>query len=364
MSGLIHDWGPVWGSVAAVGQVLAVMILLLLTLAFILLFDRKVWAAVQLRKGPNVVGPFGLLQSFADFFKFVLKEIVIPAGANKTIFILAPLISFVLAFIGWAVVPLAPGWVISNMNVGILYLFAISSLGVYGIIMGGWASNSKYPFLGGLRSAAQMVSYEVSIGFVIITVLLLVGSLNLTTIVDHQKAGIWAWHGFEILNFWNFPNNLIVGVVMFAMMVVFFVSALAETNRPPFDLPEAESELVAGYQVEYSSTPYLLFMIAEYLNIVLMCAMINILFLGGWHPPWGPIESLGLPPLLNSFAAFLIFYFKIWFIFFLFAMVKAIVPRYRYDQLMRIGWKVFLPTSLIAVAVIGGYVTYAQAGTH
>ncbi|HWA00870.1 MAG TPA: NADH-quinone oxidoreductase subunit NuoH [Caulobacterales bacterium] len=356
MSGLIRDLGPVWGFWASVGQVLLIMIMLLLTLAFILLFDRKVWAAVQLRKGPNVVGPFGLLQSFADFFKFVLKEIVIPAGANKTVFILAPLISFVLAFIAWAVVPLAPGWVISDMNVGILYLFAISSLGVYGIIMGGWASNSKYPFLGGLRSAAQMVSYEVSIGFVIITVLLLVGSLNLTTIVDHQRAGIWAWHGLRIFDFADFPNNLIVGVVMLAMMVVFFVSALAETNRPPFDLPEAESELVAGYQVEYSSTPYLLFMIGEYLNIVLMCAMINILFLGGWHLPWGPVD--------NPFVGFAVFYVKIWFLFFMFAMVKAIVPRYRYDQLMRIGWKVFLPTSLIAVAVIGGYIAYAQTGAH
>src|SRR5262249_47272034 len=258
-----------------VAQILGIMIWLLLSLAFLLLFDRKVWAAVQLRKGPNVVGPFGLLQSFADFFKFVFKEIVVPAGANKTVFILAPLLTFVLAFIAWAVVPIAPGWMISNMNVGILYLFAISSLGVYGIIMGGWASNSKYPFLGGLRSAAQMVSYEVSIGFVIITVLLLVGSLNLTDIVNHQPAGIWAWICFRILDFAHFPDNLIVGVVMLAMMVVFFVSALAETNRPPFDLPEAESELVAGYQVEYSSTPYLLFMIGEYLNIVLMCAMIN-----------------------------------------------------------------------------------------
>jgi NADH-quinone oxidoreductase subunit H len=235
-----------------------------------------------------------------------------------------------------------------------LYLFAISSLGVYGIIMGGWASNSKYPFLGALRSAAQMVSYEVSIGFVIITVLLLVGSLNLTTIIDHQKAGIWAWHGFEILNFAAFPNNIVVGIVMFAMMVVFFVSALAETNRPPFDLPEAESELVAGYQVEYSSTPYLLFMIGEYLNIVLMCAMINILFLGGWHLPWGPVN--------NPFLGFLVFYFKIWFIFFLFAMVKAVVPRYRYDQLMRIGWKIFLPTSLVAVIAIGAYVVYLGGG--
>ncbi len=328
-----------WGLMKT-GQVLAIMIFLLLTLAFILLFDRKVWAAVQLRKGPNVVGPFGLLQSFADFFKFVFKEIVIPAGANKTVFILAPLITFVLAFVGWAVVPFANDVVIADLNVGILYLFAISSLGVYGIIMGGWASNSKYPFLGGLRSAAQMVSYEVSIGFVIITVLLLVGSLNLTTIINNQRDGIWAWHAFA------WPTIF----VMFPMLVIFFVSALAETNRPPFDLPEAESELVAGYQVEYSSTPYLLFMIGEYLNIVLMCAMINILFLGGWHAPWGPVEN----PVLG----FAIFTVKIWVIFFLFAMVKAIVPRYRYDQLMRLGWKIFLPTALVAVAAIGYYVTF------
>jgi NADH-quinone oxidoreductase subunit H len=340
------------------GQVLAIMILLLISLAFLLLFDRKVWAAVQLRKGPNVVGPFGLLQSFADFFKFVFKEIVIPAGANKTVFILAPLLTFVLAFVGWAAVPWAPDVVIADLNVGILYLFAISSLGVYGIIMGGWASNSKYPFLGGLRSAAQMVSYEVSIGFIIITVLLLVGSLNLTTIVNAQADGIWMWHAFRLFNFADFPGNILVGVTMFAMLVMFFVSALAETNRPPFDLPEAESELVAGYQVEYSSTPYLLFMIGEYLNIVLMCAMVNILFLGGWHLPWGSIESLGLDPFWTSFIAMGVFYAKIWFQFFLFAMVKAIVPRYRYDQLMRLGWKIFLPTSLAAVAVIGYYVTF------
>ncbi|MGD9965508.1 MAG: NADH-quinone oxidoreductase subunit NuoH [Hyphomonadaceae bacterium] len=343
------------------GQVLAIMILLLLSLAFLLLFDRKVWAAVQLRKGPNVVGPFGLLQSFADFFKFVFKEIVIPAGANKTVFILAPLLTFVLAFIGWAVVPWGPDVVIADLNVGILYLFAISSLGVYGIIMGGWASNSKYPFLGGLRSAAQMVSYEVSIGFILITVLLLVGSLNLTTIVDTQRE---VWNGFRILDFSAFPNNLLVGVTMLAMMVMFFVSALAETNRPPFDLPEAESELVAGYQVEYSSTPYLLFMIGEYLNIVLMCAMTSILFLGGWHPPFMSIEQLGLDPFWTSALAMLIFYAKIWFMFFLFAMVKAIVPRYRYDQLMRLGWKIFLPTSLVAVVVMGYYVAFlAPAAT-
>jgi len=337
------------------GQVLAIMILLLLSLAFLLLFDRKVWAAVQLRKGPNVVGPFGLLQSFADFFKFVFKEIVIPAGANKTVFILAPLITFVLAFVGWAVVPWGPGVVIADLNVGILYLFAISSLGVYGIIMGGWASNSKYPFLGGLRSAAQMVSYEVSIGFIIITVLLLVGSLNLTEIVNSQGE---VWNAFRLFDFREFPSNILVGVVMIAMLVMFFVSALAETNRPPFDLPEAESELVAGYQVEYSSTPYLLFMIGEYLNIVLMCAMVNILFLGGWHPPFIPIESFALGPFLTGLVAMLIFYAKIWFQFFLFAMVKAIVPRYRYDQLMRLGWKIFLPTSLAAVAAIAYYVTF------
>jgi len=346
-----------WGLMKT-GQILAISILLLLTLAFILLFDRKVWAAVQLRKGPNVVGPFGLLQSFADFFKFVFKEIVIPAGANKTVFILAPLITFVLAFIGWAVVPWGPDIVIADLNVGILYLFAISSLGVYGIIMGGWASNSKYPFLGGLRSAAQMVSYEVSIGFIIITVLLLVGSLNLTTIVENQRDGIWMWHGFRILNFDEFPANLLVGVTMLAMFFMFFVSALAETNRPPFDLPEAESELVAGYQVEYSSTPYLLFMIGEYLTIVLMCAMITLLFLGGWHLPWGSIESLGLSPFWTATLGMFIFYVKIWACFFMFAMVKAIVPRYRYDQLMRLGWKIFLPTSLVAVVAIGYYVTF------
>ncbi|MDX2238182.1 MAG: NADH-quinone oxidoreductase subunit NuoH [Hyphomonadaceae bacterium] len=340
MSDLIAQYGPVWGVWLGVGQILAVMVMLLLSLAFLLLFDRKVWAAVMLRKGPNVVGPFGLLQSFADFFKFVLKEIIIPAGANKTVFILAPWLTFTLAFAAWAVVPLAPGWVVSDLNVGILYLFAISSLGVYGIIMGGWASNSKYPFLGGLRSAAQMVSYEVSIGFIIITVLLLAGTLNLTAIVDNQRDGILSWHAFA-------PPTV---VVMLPMLVIFFVSALAETNRPPFDLPEAESELVAGYQVEYSSTPYLLFMIGEYLNIALMCAMINILFLGGWHLPWGPVD--------NSFLAFLVFYAKLWGVFFLFAMVKAIVPRYRYDQLMRLGWKIFLPTSLVAVVAIAAYVTF------
>lgn len=312
-----------------VGQCLLVLVCLLISLAFLLYMDRKVWAAVQLRRGPNVVGPWGLLQSFADFLKFVMKEIVIPAGADRTVFLLAPMITFVLAVIAWAAIPFAEGWVISDLNVGILYLFAISSLGVYGVIMGGWAANSKYPFLGGLRSAAQMVSYEVSIGFVIVTVLLMVGSLNLTDIVLAQSSdwGLVGWY------FWKQP----------VMFVVFFISALAETNRPPFDLPEAESELVAGYQVEYSSTPYLLFMIGEYMNIVMMCALTTILFFGGWLSP--------IPGLPDGVLWFVL---KIVFFFFLFSMVKAIVPRYRYDQLMRIGWKMFLPLSLAFVVITAG----------
>lgn len=357
MQGLVADFGPLWGTLLGVLQILGYVILLLLTLAFILLFDRKVWAAVQMRKGPNVVGPFGLFQSFADFLKFVLKEIIIPSGANKTVFVIAPILTLVLAFVTWVVVPLAPGWAISNMNVGILYLLAISSLGIYGIIMGGWASNSKYPFLGALRSAAQMVSYEVSIGFVIVTVLLLVGSLNLTEIVNNQKAGIWDWHAFSFIGALvhggspaKIAMGFVVGLIMFMMLGIFFISALAETNRPPFDLPEAESELVAGYQVEYSATLYLLFMIGEYLNIVLMCAMISIMFLGGWNLPWTEVT--------NPYIGFLVLYAKIWFVFFLFAMVKAIVPRYRYDQLMRIGWKIFLPTTLVAVVIVGAYVTF------
>ena len=299
---------------------------ILVSLAFLLYMDRKVWAAVQLRRGPNVVGPWGLLQSFADFLKFVLKEVVIPDGADKAMFLLAPMIAFVLAVIGWAVIPVADGWVIADLNVGILYLFAISSLGVYGVIMGGWASNSKYPFLGGLRSAAQMVSYEVSIGFILVAVLLCVGSLNISDIVRAQDGA----YGF--FNWYWLPH--------LPMLVLFFVSALAETNRPPFDLPEAESELVAGYQVEYSSTPYLLFMIGEYMNIVLMCAMTTILFFGGWLSP-----IPGLPDGVLWIVA------KIVVMFFLFAMVKAIVPRYRYDQLMRLGWKVFLPFSLFWVVL-------------
>jgi len=326
--GLPFGWAWLIGEVCAI---LLLAICLLVMLAYILLADRKIWAAVMMRRGPNVVGAFGLLQSFADFFKFALKEVIIPAGANKGVFLLAPLLSFVLAFGAWAVIPVNDGWVIANINVGILYLFAISSLGVYGIIMGGWASNSKYPFLGGLRSAAQMVSYEVSIGFVIITVLLFAGSLNLSQIVRAQTHG---WF---------------VATMLFPMFIVFFVSALAETNRPPFDLPEAESELVAGYMVEYSSTPYLLFMIGEYLNIVLMCAMASILFLGGWLPLWN------IWPL-NAVPGVIWLILKIWIIFFMFAMVKAMVPRYRYDQLMRLGWKVFLPLSLLWVVVTAGYV--------
>ncbi len=339
-------------TIITIGEAFAVIMGVMVSLAFLLWGDRKVWAGVQMRKGPNVVGPFGLFQSFADFFKFVFKEVIIPAGADKVVFLLAPLISFVLAFMAWAVVPFAPGWVVANINVGVLYILGISSLGVYGIIMGGWASNSKYPFLGALRSAAQMVSYEVSIGFVIVTVILLTGSMNLQDIVTKQTGGIWNWNflggglSFSI-------GSLIKLVVMFPMMVVFYISALAETNRPPFDLPEAESELVAGYQVEYSSTPYLLFMIGEYANIVLMCAMITVLFFGGWDFP----VPLPLAPGSGwlTLIQVLTFIVKVVFWFIMFAMAKAIVPRYRYDQLMRLGWKVFLPISLVAVVIIAAY---------
>jgi NADH-quinone oxidoreductase subunit H len=331
------------------GGILLVVIWVLLSLAFLLLADRKIWAGVQMRKGPNVVGPFGLLQSFADFLKFVLKEIVIPAGADKIVFILAPLISLILGFVGWAVVPFAPGWVVSNLNVGILYLLAMSSLGVYGIIMGGWASNSKYPFLGALRSAAQMVSYEVSIGLIIITVILLAGSMNLSTIVEKQSGWFWNWNVFG-----GGLKNLVLLPVMIVSMGMFYISALAETNRPPFDLPEAESELVAGYQVEYSSTPYLLFMVAEYSNIVLMCAMISVLFFGGWNLGI-PVDLVAMWGWWGKFALALVFYAKICFWFFMIAMAKAIVPRYRYDQLMRLGWKVFLPTSLVLVAAVAAW---------
>jgi NADH-quinone oxidoreductase subunit H len=285
-----------------------------------------------------VVGPWGLFQSFADLLKFVLKEPVIPAGANKGVFLLAPLVACVLSLAAWAVIPVAENWVIADINVGILYIFAISSLGVYGIIMGGWASNSKYPFLSALRSAAQMVSYEVSIGFVIITVLLCVGSLNLSDIVEAQNGrfGLFNW-------FW---------LPLLPMFVIFFISALAETNRPPFDLVEAESELVAGFMVEYGSTPYMMFMLGEYVAIATMCAMGTILFLGGWLPP-APVWPLTLIPGVIWFTL------KALFLFFLFAMVKAIVPRYRYDQLMRLGWKVFLPISLAMVAIVAGVLQYA-----
>ena len=313
---------------------LAIMIALLLALAFFMYADRKVWAAVQLRRGPNVVGPFGLLQSFADILKYLFKEVVVPTTANKAVFLLAPFLTMFLALSAWAVIPFDEGWAVADINLGILYVLAISSLGVYGVIMGGWASNSKYPFLGALRSAAQMVSYEVSIGLVIITVLLCVGSLNLTDIVLAQK-------------------NIWFCVPLFPMFVVFFISALAETNRPPFDLPEAESELVAGFMVEYSSTPYVVFMIGELANIVLMCAMTTILFLGGWLPP------IDIAPF-NMVPGVIWFTLKLCLMFFMFAMVKAMVPRYRYDQLMRLGWKIFLPFSLVWVVLTAGVLQYFQ----
>jgi NADH-quinone oxidoreductase subunit H len=335
------------------GMSVLLLVCLLIIVAYLILVDRKVWAAVHLRRGPNVVGPFGLLQSFADLLKFVIKEPVIPSGADKGVFLLAPLVTAILALAAWAVIPVSEDglgkWVISDLNVGILYIFAISSLGVYGIIMGGWASNSKYPFLGSLRSAAQMVSYEVSIGFVIITVLLLVGSLNLTDIVRAQSAGIGTRLGLapSLLD-WHW-------LALFPMFVVFFISALAETNRPPFDLPEAESELVAGFMVEYSSTPYLLFMLGEYVAIVTMCALTTILFLGGWLPPIQTAPFTWVPGVIW-------FLLKITFVFFMFAMVKAMVPRYRYDQLMRLGWKVFLPLSLLMVVVVAGALQYGPPG--
>jgi len=310
-----------------VAQVLAVIVPLLVALAFLMYADRKIWAAVQMRKGPNVVGAFGLLQSFADFLKYIVKEVVFPAGADRAVFLLAPMISLVMALIAWAVVPFNDGWVVADINVAILYIFAISSLEVYGVIMGGWASNSKYPFLGSLRSAAQMISYEVSIGLIIIGVIISTGSMNLTNIVRAQDGdmGLFSWYWLPHL----------------PMLLLFFISALAETNRPPFDLPEAESELVAGYQVEYSSTPFLLFMIGELTAVVLMCALVTLLFFGGWLSP-----IPGLPDGILWMVA------KMVFVFFLFAMVKAITPRYRYDQLMRLGWKVFLPMSLFWVVFV------------
>jgi NADH-quinone oxidoreductase subunit H len=343
--------GTLWPLLVMVLQSAVALVVLLIIIAFLLLMDRKVWAAVQLRRGPNVVGPFGLLQSFADLLKFVFKEPIIPAGADKGVFLLAPLVASVLALGAWAVIPVNENswgrWVISDLNVGVLYLFAISSLGVYGIIMGGWASNSKYPFLGSLRSAAQMVSYEVSIGFVIITVLLCAGSLNLSEIVNAQKVGIGSRLGL--------PNTFLdwYWLPLFPMFIVFFISALAETNRPPFDLPEAESELVAGFAVEYSSTPYLLFMLGEYVAIVTMCALTSIMFLGGWLPLLDVAPFNWLPGLIW-------FLLKVVFVFFMFAMVKAFVPRYRYDQLMRLGWKVFLPLSLFMVVAVAGVLQFCN----
>ncbi len=313
-------------------RILFLLIPILVSVAMIVWLDRRVWGLVQKRKGPNVVGPFGLLQTVADALKYIFKEIIIPASANKTVFILAPIITMTLALVSWAVIPMSEELVLSDINVGILYLFAVSSLGVYGIIMGGWASNSKYPFLGAIRSAAQMVSYEVSIGIIIINVLLCVGSLNLKDIVLAQK-------------------DLWYVVPLFPMFVIFFISALAETNRPPFDLPEAEAELVAGYQTEYSGMMYAMFWLGEYANILLMCAMGTILFLGGWLP------VVDIYPL-NLIPAPIWMVFKILLLFFLFALIKAIVPRYRYDQLMRLGWKIFLPFSLIYLIFTASFLFY------
>src|SRR6056297_676943 len=318
---------PMGTLVLIVAQCLAVVGFVMISLLFLVYGDRKIWAAVQMRRGPNVVGAYGLLQTVADALKYVVKEVVVPAGADKPVFMLAPLSSFVLAVMLWAVIPFNDTWVLADINVAILYVFAISSLEVYGVIMGGWASNSKYPFLGSLRSAAQMISYEVSIGLIIIGVIISTGSMNFGAIVAAQEGDLGLLH-------WYFIPH-------FPMLFLFLISALAETNRPPFDLPEAESELVAGYQVEYSSTPFLLFMIGEYVAIVLMCALTSLLFFGGWLSP-----IPGLPD------GIMWMYAKILFVFFIFSMVKAITPRYRYDQLMRIGWKVFLPMSLAWVVIV------------
>ncbi|MDB5666047.1 NADH-quinone oxidoreductase subunit NuoH [Cypionkella sp.] len=308
-------------------QSLAIVAFVMISLLFLVYGDRKIWAAVQMRKGPNVVGPFGLLQSVADALKYVVKEIVVPAGADRAVFFLAPILSFVLAILAWAVIPFDSGWVLADINVAILFVFAASSLEVYGVIMGGWASNSKYPFLGSLRSAAQMISYEVSLGLIIIGIIISTGSMSFSSIVHAQSGNL------GLLNWYWLPH--------FPMVFLFFISALAETNRPPFDLPEAESELVAGFMVEYSSTPYLLFMAGEYIAMFLMCALISLLFFGGWLSP--------IPGLPDGWWWMVL---KMWVFFFMFAMVKAIVPRYRYDQLMRIGWKVFLPLSLGWVVIV------------
>ena len=319
----------IWPLVVMVAQSVLLLVILLIAVAYVLLADRKIWAAVQMRRGPNVVGPFGLLQTIADAVKFLLKEVTVPAGANKVIFFLAPLVSVMVAFIAWAVIPFNKGWVIADINVGILYLFAISSLGVYGIIIAGWASNSKYAFLGAMRSAAQMVSYEVSMGFVIVTVLLVAGSLNLTDIVRAQQT-VWFC------------------IPLFPMFIIFFISTLAETNRAPFDLPEGESEIVAGFFVEYSSMSFALFFLGEYANMILMSGMTTILFLGGWLGPFGLLPQLGV----------LWFVLKICFCLFVFLWVRATFPRYRYDQLMRLGWKVFLPLSLAMVVVVAAVLQF------
>ncbi len=330
-------WSYLWPLIIIVAESVFLLVVLLVGVAYIIYADRKIWAAVQLRRGPNVVGPWGLFQSFADLLKFCFKEPVIPAGANKGIFLIGPLVACVLALSAWAVIPLNAKWVIADINVGVLYIFAISSLMVYGIIMGGWASNSKYPFLSALRSAAQMVSYEVSIGFVIITVLLCAGSLNLSKIVEAQNGP------YGLLNWYWLP--------LFPMFVIFFISALAETNRPPFDIVEAESELLAGFMVEYGSTPYIMYMLGEYTAICTMCAMGTIFFMGGWLPPVPYAPFTWVPGIIW-------FLIKALFLFFLFAMAKAIVPRYRYDQLMRLGWKVFLPISLAMVVIVAGVLQY------
>jgi NADH-quinone oxidoreductase subunit H len=335
--------GWLWPILLTALKSVVLLVVLLIYTAYVLYAERKIWASVQLRRGPNVVGPWGLFQSFADLLKFVVKEPIIPAGANKGVFLLAPLVTAILALSAWAVIPISSGWAIGNINVGVLYLFAISSLGVYGIIMAGWSSNSKYPFLAALRSAAQMVSYEVSIGFVIITVLLCAGSLNLSDIVNAQdtKFGLFGWYWLPL----------------FPMFIIFFVSALAETNRPPFDLVEAESELVAGYAVEYSATPFLLFFLGEYIAILTMCAMTTILFLGGWLSPIPFAPFTWIPGAIW-------FVLKVSFVVFMFAMVKAFVPRYRYDQLMRLGWKVFLPISLFMVVLVAGVLEATGWGVH
>jgi NADH-quinone oxidoreductase subunit H len=330
-----------WPTALIVAHSVALIVVLLMVIAFVLYADRKVWAAVQMRRGPNVVGPFGLWQSFADLLKFVFKEVIIPAGSNKGLFLLAPIITAGLAISAWAVMPVDKGWAVADINVGVLYIFAISSLQVYGVIIAGWASNSKYAFLAALRSAAQMVSYEVSLGFVIITALLVAGSLNLTDIVMAQDRG-WGLLGW----YW---------LPLFPMFVIFFISMLAETNRPPFDLLEAESELVAGFMVEYSSTPYMLFMLGEYVAIILLCGLGTVLFLGGWLPPFPVAPFTWIPGVLW-------FALKVGFLFFLVSMVKAMVPRYRYDQLMRLGWKVFLPLSLAAVVVVVAILRLWQYG--